>query len=140
MPAAQKPRPPRAAGPEAGSVEPLAGAELSADSADIMRPRPCGIEICPTGCVTGGCYVLVLGYVVNVAAPEQAPVYVTRETFTEVGYPTVEAAWCGARKIRREGVVVLLTPGGPEANVMPESIRPARALLQEDGLDAKADQ
>jgi hypothetical protein len=80
---------------------------------------------CTTGCVEGQtCYTLVLKYVVNTSDVGQRPQYVTRETFTPENYPTIADAFCGARKIRREGYVVLLDPSGPESNVMPESITP----------------
>lgn len=83
-------------------------------------------ELCQTGCIPGSCYTLVLKFVVNIAAPEQAPLYITKETFTGTNYPSIEAAWCGARKIRKEGVIVF--DGENEVNISPESIRPVPVL------------
>lgn len=104
---------------------PLIFAALIA-GAPIVAPRNAH---CPTGCVTGGCWILVLRYVVNVADPEQPPQYVTKETFTGEDYPSEEAAYCAAERIRRRGIKLpTLERFGRDSNVMPESITPMPAL------------
>ena len=91
-----------------------------------LRPRGAA---CETGCVPGGCWVLVLRYTVNEADPEQPPQYVTKETFTGEDYPSEAAAYCAAEQIRQHGVrLPTLSRFGRDSNVMPESMTPMPAL------------
>lgn len=91
-------------------------------------PAP-AFKDCPTGCVEGGCWVLVMRYTVNLADIGQRPRPVTMETFTEPDYPSEEAAYCAAEQIRLRGVKLpTLERFGRDSNVVPESITPMPAI------------
>jgi hypothetical protein len=95
---------------------------------DGVRPPSCE-EVCAVGCVPGQpCYTLVLKFTVNEAQDGQPPALVTRETFTGENYPSLDAAYCGARKIRREGYVLPTGQYPVEGNVMPDIVTPMRVL------------
>jgi hypothetical protein len=109
---------------------PMACAEDARDDAPkmgLMAPAP--LPTCSEECVEvpcdgkgGPCLTLVLKYVVN-TAHVGPPTYSTFETFTEENFGSYDAAYCFARKIRREGRKL---PGTypVESNIMPESITP----------------
>ena len=98
----------------------------TAQVAELERFRATSEE-----CATGGNWLLVYRYTVNVQEDfEGTPIYVTREMFDGQRFPSEEAAYCGARKVRRDGVAL---PGlarfGRDSNVLPESITPMPHLL-----------
>jgi len=105
----------------------LLAAGVVAQEPKLMHQPPptCQVEQCVEGC-TGEdtCYTLVLKYQVNLAMPMQPPVFSTREIFTEVNYMGLTNAYCGARKIRREGYVVPTDAYPNDGNVMPDIITP----------------
>jgi hypothetical protein len=68
------------------------------------------------------CLTLVLRWVENLADNLQPPNLVSREIFTEENFGSYDAAFCFARKIRREGYRVGVRQS--EGNVMPDSITP----------------
>jgi hypothetical protein len=109
----------------------LAAVPSAADDASDpagVRPQSCA-EACAVGCIPGQpCYTLVLKFTVNEARDGQAPALVTRETFTGENYPSLDAAYCGARTIRREGYVLPTGQYPVEGNVMPDIVTPMRVI------------
>lgn len=102
---------------------------IAADAAVAEDALGCRLpEVCPTDCLQAPCYTLVLRYTINEAAIGQPAFYVTHETFTGENYPSLEAAHCGARKIRREGYVIPTGQYPNAGNVMPETITPMPVL------------
>ena len=98
----------------------------SGGAAPLAAPRP---DACPTGCVEGSCWVLVLRYTVNEADAGQPPDLITKETFTAENYPSEEAAYCAAERIRQRGTrLPTLGRFGRDSNVIPESITPMPAI------------
>jgi hypothetical protein len=106
----------------------LVAASVGDAAPAAVRPPAC-VELCSVGCVPGQpCYTLVLKFTVNEAQDGQPPALVTRETFTGENYPSLDAAYCGARKIRREGYVLPTGQYPVEGNVMPDIVTPMRVL------------
>ena len=81
-------------------------------------------------CATGGPWVLVYRYTVNIQEDfHGTPIYETREVFDGQRFPTEADAYCGARNVRRIGVVLpTLDRYGRDSNVFPESITPMPSL------------
>lgn len=104
----------------------LAATRPTAQAADLQRFRVAAEE-----CPTGGNWLLVYRYTVNIQeAFEGEPIYVTREMFDGQRFPTEEAAYCGARKVRRDGVPLpALARFGRDSNVLPETVTPMPHLL-----------
>lgn len=108
----------------------LALVDLSAAGGrPVCREAACA-AVAPA-CPEGGPWLLVYRYTVNVQeAPFGLPVYETREQFDGQRFPTEEAAYCGAARVRQTGVLLpTLERFGRDSNVMPETITPMPHLL-----------